>query len=156
MGEVPGQSQGLSAFLVLRTPCPLWQPRGRCVNCAGSRLLSWCRCTARWKAPLFIDSCKCSLALALSAVAAGRAGRRGSSGAAHGIYAEWAGAAAAPAAPGGDWPALRQLAMQSSPRFFFTMKLEGVPLPVPADERERDSGRSGNAVVTIILLLFSR
>ena len=156
MGEVPGQSQGLSAFLVLRTPCPPWQLRGRCVNCAGSRLPSSCRCTARWKALLFIGSCTCSLALALSAVVAGRAGRRGSSGAAHGISVEWAGVAAAPGAPGGDWPALRQLATESSPQFFFTMKLEGVPLPVPADERERDSERSGNAVVTIILLLFSR
>lgn len=32
--------------------------------------------------------------------------------------------------------------------FILALKLEGVPLPVPADTRERGAGRSGNAVVT--------
>lgn len=78
MGEVPGQSQGLSASLALRTPCRPWQRRGQCVKCADSRLPWSCRCTARWKAPRFIGSCTCSLVPSLSAVEAGRAGRRGS------------------------------------------------------------------------------
>lgn len=154
MGEVSGKSQGLSASLALRTPCPPWQRRGQCVNFAGSRLSWSCRCTARWKAPPFIGSCTCSLAPARGALAAGRAGRRRSPGSAHWTQYRVGGSGGggpAPGAPGGDWSVGWQSAMDSSPQFFFTMKLEGVPLPVPANARERDAGRSGKALVTIIL-----
>lgn len=66
----------------------------------------------------------------------------------------------APGALGWGWPAGWRSRVEPWRPFVFILKLEGVPLPVPADARERGARHSGKAVVTNMicckLRVFSR
>lgn len=118
------------------------------MNVASSRLPWWCRCTARWKVLRFIGYCTCSLVPSPGAAAAGRAGRWGVRELTPGFYPEWAGAGCGSRCTGTGLASRLAVRREPSRPFILTLKLEGVPLPVPADARERGAGRSGKAVVT--------
>lgn len=131
-GRKRSESQGLSICSVLRTPYPLLPLRARSVAAARSRSRSSCRCTVRWKALRSTGCCTCSPVPALAVATAGRAGRRGGPGAQDGR--------AGPGEPRWGWTG-----GWSPHDLCLVPKLEGVPLPVPASARERDSDRPGKA-----------